>query len=250
MRSNIAILVAVLASTVFLTSLVLESRNRPGNRASLGSRPRAVHAVPAGSQSLLGSSWPSDTVLLNAAPSEPAEARSAQLLAQAREFRTAGNNLAAREVWKSVLRADPAAREALAGLGGLSFDEKRYREAELYLGRLVELGPDDAPGARARLGVAQMRLGKYDAALENLESFLPLQPEDGALHFALACVHAMKGQTETALQHLATSYSILGLDLLAYISDPQLDSLRDTPAFKRIVESARERYRAAALPGA
>ena len=91
--------------------------------------------------------------------------------------------------------------------------------------------------------MAQYRQGKYASALENMRQVVRYEPEDGALHFVLACLYARLADPDRALFHLDKAREQLGFSLLAHISEPNLDSLRETPQFKEIVRQALQEYR-------
>jgi len=241
MRASIAILTATLALTVFLTSLLLETRDSKGHRANL--RSESVDAVPASSRILLGQYEPTCRILKESAPGEAAASKTVKLLNEAQRFMTVGNLEGAAELLQAALKIDPEHPVALEAMGVACFARRQYAEAEEFLTRFIELDNEATPICRMRLGVAQMRQGKYEAALENLRIVHSHEPTDGAVQFALACVYSRLENEEKALHHLELAYAQFGYDLLAHISSPHLDNLRNTKKFQKILHSALLQYR-------
>jgi len=235
-RGSIAILGVCLALTVFFTSIVLETQQ--GESASPRVVRRAIDASPmsfnAPATPYLGGA---PLVALSTAPGA-AQSDADELVTRAAAFYDAGNKHGAIELCRSALKRDPTDMDAKALLGCILFSDRQYEEAERCLSECAKADAGGSPLIRARLGVAQMRLGRYEPALENLRGVLREQPRDGALHFALACTHAKLGDQELALQHLRVASELLGGALLQHISDPQLDSLRESCAFQKIVRRA------------
>jgi tetratricopeptide (TPR) repeat protein len=233
-------MVACLALTCFCTSLVIENRER---RSSLGSRPaniagamNPVYASPVVALSDAGSPVPGSF------PQSAKGVRVEELLKQGGHFLQAGNLLGAAEIYRSVLKMDRENLPALASLGIICFEEESYAEAETCLALTSNLQGEMPLALRARLGVAQMRQGKYRKALENLRLVSVAEPEDGTVYFAMACIRARLGQTKEALDDLNQADLKMGPALLQHISDPDLDSLRNEPGFQDIVRKAREHF--------
>ncbi len=237
MKTGIPILAAALALTVFLTSLVLETQKTGEQRASV----RSVHvdAVLAGTKGLLTNYQNKGSILLSAEtdgkPNEPLQ----DLLDEAQNLVNAGNLEAAAEVMRRALKLDEENVNLVASLAAVHFARHEYALAEAYLQRLVKANVELDLTSRSRLGVAQMRQGKYEVARKNLSVVLEQQPNDGALHFALACTHAELNNQQSALYHLELAYAKMGLSLLNHISDPHLDRIREAEEFQRVVHALR-----------
>lgn len=238
-RGSIPFLAVTLALTVFLTSLVLESRDNRSHRANIHFG--TSDTGPAGTQALLANSGLGPRLM-----SEPSRlaaslssARADDLLAQAWSFYDSGNYQGALELVRVAARTDPVNPTVLEALGTVHFSLQDYPEAEAYLTRLLEAKPAMDDVSRMRLAVAQMRQRKYQPALQHLQAVADRAPGDGAVNFALACVFASLNRTEAALDCLDLAYAQLGFGLLAHISDPQLDSLRGSERFHAILRAAR-----------
>jgi len=84
------------------------------------------------------------------------------------------------------------------------------------------------------LGAASLvEIGEREKGLEWAARALKLAPDDRATRYNLACVYAMAGETEKALDSLENS--ITNRNWME--NDPELDSLRDHPRYKAIIES-------------
>lgn len=239
MKTSIVILGVCLALTVFLTSLVLETKSSPSRQARI--EIGRLDAVLTDSSALIEQTKaaPPDGAV---APSPLPQSRSERLLAKAHHFRRCGNLSGAIKLYESVLEIEPAHAEALDALGGACFSSQRYPEAESHIRRFIEVSPEPDCMARMRLAVSQMRQSKHGPALDNLRIVLQDDPEDAGVHFALACVYSELTQTDRALYHLEKAHARMGATILAHISDPHLDNLRRAKRFHKIVRSARSRY--------
>lgn len=241
MRGSIPFLAVTLALTVFLTSLVLETRDNRGHRAS-------IHFGAANGTQVLLPRSASGSRLLDARTE--LASRSDELLGEAWRFYESGNYSGALELVRAAARTDPNNPTVLEALGTVHFSLQDYAEAEAYLTRLLEVKPEMDDVSRMRLAVSQMRQRKYPAALQHLKVVAARAPGDGAVNFALACVYASLHRTEAATDHLELAYAHMGFGLLAHISDPQLDSLRGAERFQAILRAARAATAVAQAPAA
>jgi eukaryotic-like serine/threonine-protein kinase len=114
-------------------------------------------------------------------------------------------------------------------------------EAVRVLDRIVGLYPDCAMG-RAGRGVSLARLGHRDKALADGEQALLLDTRPANL-YQVACIYALTSRTNTQDRLRAfdlLSYGLkggFGLDIVD--TDSDLDPVRPTPEFRRLVEAAR-----------
>jgi type IV pilus assembly protein PilF len=114
---------------------------------------------------------------------------------------------------------------------------------------------DDAAQANLNLGVAYLRQGRPDLAVENLERALRLNPRFAAAHSAIAIAHDQLGNVEDAEEHYARAVRLQP-------SDPNIangyavflcrqNRWRDAePYFRRAVSNPRYPTPAAALTNA
>jgi len=244
MKTNIPLLAVTLTLTVFLTSLVLETRDSGSNRARVP--PPELDAVPAGGQFGIVDAGMLEPVLRQTSP-DSCPSRVQEFLAEAKRFHDSGNSVGALELLRAVLILDTDHVQAIRAMGRILFADGQYEQAEPYLRRELQLSADPERLLRMRLGVAQMRQNKYGPALENLKIVLQHAPGDGAVHFALVCIYAEIGEQSRALYHLDQARTQLGATLLAHISDPHLDNLRHLRHFQRIVCSVSRRRESAPM---
>jgi adenylate cyclase len=109
-------------------------------------------------------------------------------------------------------------------------DRQGVKVADAHL----ELNPDDA---RAWILSAQalMRLGQRDQALERARRALAIDPEDAGLLYNVACVYALAGSSEEALDHLDKAIQN-GFGQREWLeNDSDLDSVRGEPRFQALL---------------
>jgi len=98
----------------------------------------------------------------------------------------------------------------------------------------LELNPDDA---RAWLlsGAALMRLGEREQALERARRAFAIDPEDSSVLYNLACIYALAGSSNEAIDHLdkAIQNGFGQREWLEY--DSALDSIREEPRFQALL---------------
>src|SRR5437016_515023 len=124
--------------------------------------------------------------------------------------------------------------DALATLGWEDEAMKAARQGIQVADAHLELNPDDA---RAWLlsGAALMRLGQREQALERARRAFAIDPEDSSVLYNLACVYALAGSSEEALDHLdkAIQNGFGQREWLEY--DSALDSIREEPRFQALL---------------
>jgi tetratricopeptide (TPR) repeat protein len=127
----------------------------------------------------------------------------------------------------------------------------RPDDALTVLKRAVELHPDYVP-ARAGRGVLLARRGKRDEAVRDAREAL-LRDTRAPNLYQVACIYALtsKEHPEDKVEAFRLLSSALrtgfGLDLVD--TDPDLDTLRKDPEFKRMVSSARDHHAARGVEG-
>ena len=77
--------------------------------------------------------------------------------------------------------------------------------------------------------------GDYDQAIAIASEGLEQWPDHGQVHYQLACFHALAGQREAALEHLARATESQPRTKAWAREDEDFDSIRDDPQFARIV---------------
>jgi len=144
--------------------------------------------------------------------------------------------------FNQALELNPRSFSALQNLAHV-FAEHLHddREAVRVLDKVVAFYPECAMGKAGR-GVSLARLGTRDKALTDAEDALLLDTRPPNL-YQVACIYALTSRHNPkdrlrALELL--SYGLkggFGLDIVD--SDTDLDPLRDTPEFRRVLQAAR-----------
>jgi tetratricopeptide (TPR) repeat protein len=99
----------------------------------------------------------------------------------------------------------------------------------------LELHPDDARALYMRaIGLAVA--GDKEAASRQVERALAIDDDDPMIHYGAACVLAVIGEREEAITHLEKALSAGCCHLDWVQRDSDLDSLRDHPRFKALLE--------------
>lgn len=115
-------------------------------------------------------------------------------------------------------------------------DEARiaYRRANEAAERQMALHPDDARTATIR-AVALCRTGHADEGLVWAERALMIDPEDAGIRYNVACLYAVEGRLDQALDCLTRALRA-GFGKREWLDrDPDIDALRDHPRFKTLM---------------
>jgi tetratricopeptide (TPR) repeat protein len=83
-------------------------------------------------------------------------------------------------------------------------------------------------------GVYKTNAGEHEEALKLLEKALKMNPEDGKVHYALADLHCLMGQTDTALEHLKKAIQIDKYFRILAQNESDFEPLWDDKKFKLI----------------
>ncbi len=159
------------------------------------------------------------------------------------QARIAHDPKAALADFNEALKRNPRSFAALQNMAHVWADVLRDdRQAVRVLDKEVSFFPDNHM-ARAGRGVSRARLGLRDQAVADAEQALLLDISAQNL-YQVACIYALTSRQEPqdrlrAFQLL--SYGLkggFGLDIVD--SDTDLDPIRGTPEFRRIVAAARE----------
>jgi len=76
--------------------------------------------------------------------------------------------------------------------------------------------------------------GRYDEAAERTRELVEANPQRPGLVYMLACCESKAGRTQQALVHLRSAAVSRRLRVIA-AKDPDLDGIRDDPAFKELI---------------
>ena len=97
------------------------------------------------------------------------------LLEEAWRLHRGGDHERAAELYRSVLRAEPRNFDALYLLGFLHGQNRRFDEAQYFVGEAIRLNPNSADAYVLR-GYALQQLGRHEEALGCLDGALALKP--------------------------------------------------------------------------
>lgn len=127
------------------------------------------------------------------------------------------------------------AAQSLEALGEHDRARDAYGHASRVALRHVELNPDD-PRAATMLAVALCRVGREEDGLRWADRALAIDPEDAGVRYNVACLFAVAGRQDRALDCLEEARSV-GFGNRAWLErDPDLASLRDHPRFEAILD--------------
>lgn len=113
-------------------------------------------------------------------------------------------------------------------VGKRSLAEADYRKA---------IALDSVPQSGSCAMYAYLALGETDKALDFLNRYMEADDDKGAAYYEAACIYALMGRTYEALQYLEKSFIYGNRDYDHMQFDTDLDSLRDTDAYRRILET-------------
>ncbi len=92
--------------------------------------------------------------------------------------------------------------------------------------------------ALSRLASNYSRMGEEASALEAIEKVIKGAPNDGLALYNCACTYAQLGKKNEAFQLLQKAIGIGYKNITEWIeNDPDLESVRDDPQFKKILTS-------------
>jgi putative thioredoxin len=124
------------------------------------------------------------------------------LLEAAQDAAAHGDNRTAGRLFQQVLEEDPAQPEAIGGLARCLIGDRKFAEA----GQVLDGAPKEVAnhvavtGARAALALAEEAGVLGDAA--DLTARIEADPSDHEARYQLATVQFLRGQVETAMDHL------------------------------------------------
>ena len=117
------------------------------------------------------------------------------------------------------------------------FKLENYAEAATAYERLLKAAPQDA-GVLQSLANAYMSLEQYDNALVALEQLQTINYRDLNCYKQIVICHAQLGHGPEAVKILGKAAHLFGQSTaVSWISDPQLDPIRQDPAFQSFADS-------------
>ena len=126
---------------------------------------------------------------------------------KAQELERNGDVRAAEKIYRDILTKDPEHVEAARLLAGVAMLHKRYRDAEVFLRKAVEVAPDYAR-AWVDLVTAQREMHHFDDALESAQQLLRISPEASESYVVLAGVEAAAGLHDNAIRSYRKSLEL------------------------------------------
>jgi tetratricopeptide (TPR) repeat protein len=123
------------------------------------------------------------------------------LYTEAKAAQQRGDNAAAIEKYRAMLKLAPHLAPAYNNLGMLYFNQSDYTHAVQILKRGLELNPE-MPTASALLGMSYFKIGEYEQAEPLLEAAVVANPSDDNLQMALARTLIDLGKYDAATPHL------------------------------------------------
>lgn len=128
------------------------------------------------------------------------------------------------------------AAQAMEALGRLELAHDWYGRALTAAETHLQLNPDDARACTTR-AVALCRLGRREEGLVWAANAVAADPDDAGVRYNVACLYAVAGETDRAIGLLeeARRAGFGNRDWLE--RDPDLDSLRADPRFRRLLDA-------------
>lgn len=126
--------------------------------------------------------------------------------------------------------------QALRSLGRNDEADAAYRSVVKLVEQHVNLNPDDA---RAWIlgATASTNLADSERAIQYAERAIAVDPEDPMLLYNVACTYGVLGKTEECLGALEQAVSKGWGDRSWLEHDSDMDSVRDTPKSKAIIQA-------------
>lgn len=90
------------------------------------------------------------------------------------------------------------------------------------------------------LGDDYTRRGRYEDGLRIDERLAKLRPEDAMVHYNLACSYSLTDQLDLSLDALEVALNLGYRDFKWMSQDPDLESVRDHAAYKKIQAIVRQ----------
>jgi non-specific serine/threonine protein kinase len=100
----------------------------------------------------------------------------------------------------------------------------------------LEINPNDSITLSRIAGVYASE-GNKEKAIQSIKKVMDIDPEDGLAIYNCACVYGRMNMKEEALKYLRTAFDTGYKNVRDWVSsDPDFDSMRDEPEFKKIVD--------------
>jgi tetratricopeptide (TPR) repeat protein len=107
---------------------------------------------------------------------------------------------------------------------------ERHREAVDHLLKAAEQEPANIH-VHLALGWCYKRISRLDLAIQSLEEGLAIDPDQGIIHYNLACYWSLAQNARLAIEYLAQSIDLDPTYRNLVQEEPDFDPIRDDPNF-------------------
>lgn len=114
-----------------------------------------------------------------------------------------------------------------------AYEEERYEDALQYLGKVVELDPNNICIWYLK-STCNYYLKNYDASMSDLDTALRLNPKNYKALYDKACFYSLKNNPNQALENLQKLLMMDGNFKAAAINDKDFDNIRELAQFKTV----------------
>ena len=128
-------------------------------------------------------------------------------LSEAREHQESGRGELAEEIYRDILKKDPNHIEAARLLAIIAMDHEKYKDAEIFLTRVIENAPKYSR-AWADMVRAQREQHKYEEALDSANHLISLDPNIFESYMVRASVEGEAGMHDEAITTYKKALSI------------------------------------------
>jgi tetratricopeptide (TPR) repeat protein len=149
-------------------------------------------------------------------------------------------NLKAEEILLAALERYPDYAEVHRWLSVVYSWSGRYEEAANHVEKALELDRK-SPGNWNAFGLFYLKQKEYDIALGNFLAAYALDRGYTTSAYNIACCYANMKEPEKALEYLGVALASKK-HVGPAETDPDLEPLRGSPEFKRVVAAAKERF--------
>jgi Flp pilus assembly protein TadD len=142
----------------------------------------------------------------------------------------------AEETFRKAIALDPGWYRPHNDLAVLLRLNKRMVEAEIHAKLAIDADPKSLD-VHNTYGNLLMRLERYGEAAEEYQRALAINPKHPWPNYNLACLYAITGEPQRALDHLTQAITLHDPFRQEAYSDPDLDALREDPRFLALLNT-------------
>jgi tetratricopeptide (TPR) repeat protein len=147
-----------------------------------------------------------------------------------------GGIAAGRALFLKSIADNPRSSATWINLGGNYYMAGELAAAEKAYQSALAIAPHSWK-AMEFLATVDLRMGKLDAARELFGKAIDAGADRGEAEYNLACIESLAGHSDKALDHLMSSAANGFRDFRRIAGNRELDSIRNTPEFQKIVGS-------------